>query len=315
MKPRDGSMSMVGMFMLATVVTADGATDNSSIVYADKDWSTTNMGGIEATPAQLKAMQKGDYILHAKNGQLIDVPVAKISLPRDPCGHVQRLSLFVDADNTIYAAQCFILSKSTDGGNTWSHLRLLTPTGQVPDLHFMNMRVRADDTWIRARRNGPRAILIETSSDEGNTWKEINQIRHGTDSSELHLSNLEVLRDGSVIVIVGTLEWKKVGRIPGVNGWKKTEAFFYRSRDGGRTFSDDFPTRIGQWIGEINVAELPSGRLLSVNCHQRPQLSHDPPNIIDITGARKILETIALSDWGAAYPYKHVFVADYTDGG
>jgi len=308
-------MSTVGIFLLATVVAANEPTDSSSIVYAGKDWSTTNMGGVEATPAQLKAMQMGDYVLHAKNGQLIEVPVTKIPLPMDPCGHVQRLALFVGADNTIYAAQCSILSKSTDGGFTWSHLRSPTQKGQVPDLHFMNMRVRADGTWIRARNNGPGAILMETSIDEGHTWKQISQIGHGTDSPELHMSSLEVLRNGDVIVIIGTLEWKKVGRIPGVNGWKKSEAFFYRSRDGGRTFSDPFPTSIGQWIGEINVAELPSGRLLSVNRHQRPQLPHDPPNIIDITGARKIWETMALSDWGPAYPYKHVFVADSTDGG
>ena len=63
------------------------------------------------------------------------------------------------------------------------------------------------------------------------------------------------------------------------------------------------------------MAELHSGRLLAVIRYQRPQLPTDPSNVMDITGAKKVWESIAHSDWGLPFPFKHVFVADSMDGG
>jgi hypothetical protein len=73
---------------------------------------------------------------------------------------------------------------------------------------------------------------------------------------------------------------------------------------GGRSFSE--PTSIGNWGHEINIAELRTGRLMAVIRYQRPLLPSDPPNIRELTGAKR---------WNHSFPYKHVFVADSTDGG
>ena len=84
--------------------------------------STENMGGVVVTPDQLSEMQAGDYILHARDGVLNKVEVEKIRMPLDPQAHYQGLNLVLAPDNTIYAVQQTIISKSADGGRTWEHL-------------------------------------------------------------------------------------------------------------------------------------------------------------------------------------------------
>jgi len=266
-------------------------------VYASNGWSTIAMGDVKVTPKQLKDMQQGDYILHVKGGRLRQVPVQKIPLPRDPCGHVQRLALFVAPDRTIYAAQCSVLSRSKDAGRTWTHLRRENSTGQMPNNNFMQIRVLANGAWIRGRTAEPGQIAFHTSSDEGETWKEISRIGKDLGTRDVRLCSLEVLRDGSLVVPVTVVYRER-------DQWKGVKSLFYRSDDGGKTFSE--PTTIGQWGHEINVAQLPSGRLLAVIRYQRPLLPSDPPNIQEITGAKR---------WNHSFPYKHVFVADSTDGG
>jgi hypothetical protein len=270
---------------------------NTSPIYSEKGWSTIAMGGVEVGSEQLRAMQEGDYILHAKDGRLRKVSVQKTLLPHDPCGHVQRLALFVGADDTIYAAQCSMLSRSKDGGRTWTHLRQETAGSDVPASNFMQMRALADGMWIQGRAAEPGRISFFASTDMGRSWQEVSRIGKSLDTDDVRLGSLEVLRDGSLVAMVTAVYWKE-------DEWIDVRSLFYRSEDGGKTFS--IPTKIGQWGHEINVAELPSGRLLASIRYQRPLLPSDPPDIFEITGAKR---------WNHSIPYKHVFAADSTDGG
>ena len=219
------------------------------------------MAGVEVSPTQLRSMQEGDYILHAKDGRLSKVPVQKTRLPHDPCGHVQRLALFVGHDKTIYAAQCSVLSRSTDGGKTWTHLRRETPGSDVPENHFMQMRVLADGSWIQGRTVKSGQIVFFTSKDMGQSWREVSRIGKSLDTEDVRLGSLEVLRDGSLVVPVTAVYSKE-------DKWTDVRSVFYRSEDGGKTFPR--PTTIGNWGHEINVAQLPSGWLLTVIRYQRP---------------------------------------------
>ena len=286
----------LGVILCVTHISVAEVT-NPPPVYARQGWSTIGMGGVEVSPKQLQAMQMGDYILHAKDGRLRKVPVQKTRLPRDPCGHVQRLALFVGADKTIYAAQCSVLSRSTDGGKTWTHLHRETSGSDVPESHFTQLRVLADGSWIQGRTMKPGQVAFFVSKDMGQSWTNISQIDKSLDTQDVRLGSLEVLRDGSLVVAVTAVYWKG-------KEWTDIRSLFYRSEDGGKTFSG--PTTIGNWGHEINVAQLPSGRLLAVIRYQRPLLPSDPPNILEITGAKR---------WNHSFPYKHVFVADSIDGG
>lgn len=78
----------------------------------------------------------------------------------------------------------------------------------------------------------------------------------------------------------------------------------YCSRDGGRTWPEY--ALLGEWCCEVNVAQLPTGRLLASIRYQRPSLADDPPDLLERTGA---LAT------GHTFPYKHVFVAHSDDAG
>ena len=78
----------------------------------------------------------------------------------------------------------------------------------------------------------------------------------------------------------------------------------YRSQDGGRTWSQY--SVLGEWCCEVNVAQLPTGRLLAAIRCQRPSLPDDPPDLLERTGALAA---------GHTFPYKHVFVAHSDDAG
>ena len=66
--------------------------------------STDALGGVSVTPDQLQAMHRGDYILHARDGKLTEVPCKKIKLPLNPMSHNhQQLGLNAAPDGTLYA--------------------------------------------------------------------------------------------------------------------------------------------------------------------------------------------------------------------
>jgi len=91
--------------------------------FASHGWSTVALGGLLPTSEQLLEMRDADYVLRVADGKMNQIPAQKTKLPIDPHGHVQCLALFVGPDDTIYAAQNSVLSKSTDGGKTWTHHR------------------------------------------------------------------------------------------------------------------------------------------------------------------------------------------------
>ena len=87
---------------------------------------TSPAAGSGPDAGQLRAMQDGDYILLARGGELVRVPVRKTRLPLDPVGHVQRLNFAAAPDGTLYAAQHSSATAPPTAarpGPTWSALR------------------------------------------------------------------------------------------------------------------------------------------------------------------------------------------------
>lgn len=273
-------------------------------VYAQRGWSTVALGGILPSAKQLMAMRNRDYILRASAETLTKIPAKKIPLPLDPYGHVQCLALFTDANNTIYAAQRSILSKSKDGGKTWTHLRRATNQGQSPTHTFANIRILPNGDWITGHSTQQGEIAFSTSQDEGRSWQEISRIGKDLETNDLRLGSLEFLRDGTFIVPLTAVYWKDGNPESTSKSWEDVKILFYRSSDGAISFEK--PSVIGQWGHEVNVSELPSGQLVATIRYQRNTLPSDPPNILVLTGAARHQHTI---------PYKHVFLSDSSDGG
>ena len=149
--------------------------------------------------------------------------------------------------------------------------------------------------------NGTPPTVWE-SHDEGETWRQIGKIDVGTpDVLSLGFS-MTRLDDGTLLVpvLVGA------DRIGSREAAEITPAVcrIYRSQDGGRTWSEY--SALGEWCCEVNVAQLPTGRLLAAIRCQRPSLPDDPPDLLERTGALAA---------GHTFPYKHVFVAHSDDAG
>ena len=237
--------------------------------------STKDMGGVAVTEQQLREMQAGDYILHARNGSLDKVQVEKIRLPLDPEGHVQRLGLIQAPNGTIYASQHTLFSKSTDGGKTWEHLEREVQS---------HLQFTKDGKLLCVRhdvKNSDKLPTVWSSENEGLTWEQIGQIDVAPFKTTLVGTSLICLRDGTLVVPIKNMV-KSFYEHP-------NPLYAFRSTDNGRSF----PQRslIGDWCtAETNLTELPSGRLLAVIRYQP-----GPPDAPE-TG-------------------KTVFLADSADGG
>ncbi len=259
--------------------------------------STQDMGGVKVSEEQLRERQVGDYVLHARGGELHKVAVEKTRLPVDPAGHVQCLNLAQAPNGTIYAAQCTILSKSTDGGRSWEHFHHRDPKTRP-------FQFDAEGRMLRCGQ-GEGEVLPEVwaSGDEGETWEKIGQIDVPITGRPWVTGTFLCLGDGTLLAPVedrvAEISEDYSTLISGVN-----TTCVCRSADGGRTW----PERVYmcEWSPETNLAELPGGRIVALLRYQRPGLPEDPPDLIERTGA---------AARGCKFPYKHVFLVDSDDGG
>ena len=225
---------------------------------------TENMGGVVVTPSQLSDMQAGDYILHARGGALNKVPVEKIRMPLDPQAHYQGLNLVLTRDGVIYAVQQTIISKSTDGGQTWEHLN------RDPSAFGFNgwlLQANRHGQLINVSQQGEeQPTTVWVSDDEGETWEQTSEIDVAPFQKTVAGSSLTRLSDGTLLLPV------KKRDDPFDEGTNPTYVFV--SDDDGYTFSNRF--FLSDYGNEVNIAELFPGRLLGVIRYQpgppeRPQ--------------------------------------------
>lgn len=256
---------------------------------------TKDMGGVRITADQLHAMQAGDYILHARGGQLRQIPVTKTRLPLDPLGHVQRLNLVQAPDGTLYAAQHSLIHRSTDGGVTWTHLERTSPAGS------WRLQFAPDGYMVHVAVDEGGQPVVWSSQDEGETWSRIGAIELDTPGARADLGfSITRLEDGALLLPVVVIT-SDIGD-DGVLHSGTRLCRLYRSDDGGHAWAAHGV--IGEWCHEVNVTVLPGGRLLAAIRYQRPILPDDSPDLPERTGAPS-----------PAWPYKHVFVAHSDDGG
>ena len=284
---------------------------------------TYGLGGVpEPSREELAAMQKGPYLLHARDGKLSRVPAEKTLLPPDPNADVQRIHAALGADGTVYFSHGSTLSKSTDGGKTWSSHELTLEAS--PNCSF---RVLSDGTFVGAAsltavrdHDGlsdlpegdvdPAVVWVWASGDEGRTWEKISEVDNEVvkpaplaDCPERYAGTLCRLPDDTLLLPVES-------RFE----WILDPAYVHRSTDGGKTWSGPTvilepsrpgvalprtgPSFLGTSSYETMIARMASGKLLAV-----------------IRYHGSVVPKWPLIDPGQHMTYKTVFLADSEDLG
>ena len=270
--------------------------------------STETLGGVTVTPDQLDAMQAGDYILHARDGKLTEVPCEKIMLPLDPAvENHQQLGFQAAPDGTLYATQRTQVSKSIDGGKTWTHKLCKIGENGFPGLQGFGTAINQEGKLLFI---GEPWFTIWTTDDDGKTWHKSGEIETPYEQKHYDGSCLR-LPDGTLMIPIQTRDGFEAPSsldtpedVANFRGWVIRGAittYYYRSKDGGKTFP--YCAMFGDWCHETNTTVLPSGRLLAVIRYQRPELPEDPPDLRQRMGRPQ------------GFPYKHVYLADSDDNG
>ena len=260
---------------------------------------TYDLGGVpEPSAEELAAMQRGPYLLHARGGKLSRVPAEKTLLPLDPVVNVQRIHAAMGADGTVYFSHGSTLSKSTDGGRSWSSHELTLEASQN-----CSFQVLSDGTFVGAasltsvrdfygfsdRPKGdvdPAAVWVWASGDEGRTWEKLSEVDNPAWSQERYACTLCRLPDDTLLLPVESRLAGYANPPPLVprsltTVWGAT--YVHRSTDGGRTWGGPTgpyaePAFVDtHWVGpntgpgfmvaasgEQMIARMASGRLLGV---------------------------------------------------
>lgn len=279
--------------------------------------ATVDLGGVP-TPShdELLAMQRGDYVLRARDGALTKVPVEKSTLPRDPEGHIQQMTVKLAPDGTVYANQPTMTCKSTDGGRTWTRYecddKLFV---QRPENRNARHQILSDGTFVAVTllpKNGGDLAEVWASGDAGRSFEKLSTIGVPGEFDEFDLwaTPLEMFRlpDDTLIWGVEVRNSKYTIRDGIEDKWvlgKHMNAVF-RSVDRGVTWEG--PCHLSDWTSDGGIARMASGRLLATLRYQRAMLPGDPPELMARTGA-------SISPFGTDWPYKHVMLVDSEDGG
>ena len=264
-----------------------------------KQLQTGFLGGVKnVTADDLQAMQDGNYILHARDRLLTKVPVEKSRLPFDPEFHPQGGEIFRANDRLIYVKQATILSKSIDGGRTWTS-RSIERREEIDD----KWQVLSDGTFICVSmtlgEGAKDPAKVYRSRDEGQAWEQVTEIPievpGGYKTRYAHWG-MTKLPDDTLFYCMDLRDDEYGGDRFLSAGTVLTA---YRSTDEGKTWEG--PIKICDWVAEGGIAQLPSGRLLASVRYQRPLLPTDSPDMRQVSGDER--------------GFKHHFLIDSDDGG
>ena len=316
-------VAFTAVFLVLSSLSCPAPADKEPIgpqyVWEAVTMDTRVLGGVEVTPQDMEAVDKGSHILHGRNGKLSKVQVEKSQLPDETPPDFVEIRTTIAVDGNIYVNATHGICKSMDGGRTWT----LLPRGSGPADEVMigTFQILRDGTFLCVQKNmegdkkGP--VGVWASGDEGRTWQLRSQIKPTQADGNLgpRVYGLFRLPDETLLCgIMGDNYVRSANKKKWVSG--KYRHYIYRSTDGGRTWEQ--PRPFADWASEGGIITLPSGRLLASFRYQRLLLPSDPPGLLEKTGASAYihLEVRPLGTvLSSHFPYKHHFLADSADGG
>ena len=258
---------------------------------------------------ELLTMHDSPYILHARGGKLTRVPVEKVRLP-DDSGNAQTIIAARVLDSPIYAGRLDNISKSVDGGQTWTcHQQGTGPSGDsMPTGPFS---VLADGMFIGvghfgANTQNPIAVLV--SNDEGRSWQQRSQIEMPTGYKPFFHKCGDAVFAASDGTLIYPVDVHRSVHDPELTRWydEQWTAICFRSTDEGHTWHA--PSLVCHWWADAEggMAQTPSGKIVATVRYQRPLLASDPPDLVKKNCGYTVEEKGKSIGW----PYKTVFMVD-----
>ncbi len=275
---------------------------------------TKELGGVHPPSKDtLEKMHRSQYILHAKDNKLTQIPVKKVLLPHaQPMNPQAGTSVDLDSKGNVYVRQDKTLCQSTDGGKTWKAKEITSPSGYsisqtgrwkvLDNGSFICVAVKTGKD-----ERGPAEVW--SSQDEGQSWNSIAKINidmtmpgseETYDERYVH-RGLDRLKDDTLLWMIDV----RSDADPKTELPRNHGLFQFRSDDGGQSWEG--PLLVWDWGSEGAVTTLPSGNHLATLRYQRDRNPQDSPETIKYMGAYpKTPDKLG---------FKNVFLMDSTDGG
>ena len=245
------------------------AVEDQFSIHTEGYRRTEHLGGADfPSGEQCAKMHALPYVLRARDGKMTQVAAEKSRLPFDPEFHPQGGLLYHAHDALIYARQTTVLSKTLDGGRTWTSWNIAAPRKNASD----QWQVLRDGTFVRIVMSTGEAktdpAQVYRSDDEGRTWHHLTEIPivvpGGYQFRYAHW-RMTKLPDETLFYCIDLHTDE-----PGPDRYLSSRVMLtgYRSTDGGESWQG--PIKICDAAAEGGFAVLPSGRLLASVRYQRP---------------------------------------------
>ena len=197
-------------------------------------------------------------------------PFYKPCVARLPSDELRLIAEDTQPNPNLHVDNLHPILRSRDGGRTWEKFAVADLTSGEPYLTALKdgTLFMTGDIWIRSQGKPGRnlAHYLHRSEDGGLSWTNPETASMPMREKDIRVTTRNVLRlrDGSLVVGLGDMNVYDPGMGP--------KTFFWRSFDGGRTWSERYPAEFEDFrkgykydlFEEAHLWEARSGKILAL---------------------------------------------------